>query len=411
MALGRSLLEKLGLHKLRDVEGVAKLEKKVRQEVKFLEKFEAPEKFSKLKKEHISCSNLSHQACIVNQLLLEESPQAVLQPFSIVTTQGEEKKLMVDIVSGRSSSWVKVVARNPRALAVNSLGGAQFGQKNIVDQVKEFVLCAKQNQVLFSPPSVTFVFACGVTRSLRDRLVRRGAEVKGELVSVGDEQDESEESEEESDEDDESLEDEEDVRVDIDAGIDHSRLNLDITAMIAYVSALTNGGCNFTFKEPVLCQQAAWEREKPVKTLLDSLFSGKELLCCHSAMQDFKTILATLGGEGERIRADELIARVTVVDDQESLRSSRLEYSGKINERSRTIFGTGDLLRVVTITANTGFIRAAQGQGVTFAVLTHESRALTEDKQKTAVTLTIGNQEFKSSSKVTSHDMASEMIE
>ena len=39
---------------------------------------------------------------------------------------------------------------------------------------------------------------------LRDRLVRRGAEVKGELVSVGDEQDESEESEEESDEDNES---------------------------------------------------------------------------------------------------------------------------------------------------------------------------------------------------------------
>ena len=55
--------------------------------------------------------------------------------------------------------------------------------------------------------------------------MRRGAEVKGELVSVGDEQEESEESEEESDEDNESLEDEEDVRVDIDAGIDHSRLN------------------------------------------------------------------------------------------------------------------------------------------------------------------------------------------
>ena len=29
IALGRCLLEKLGLHKLRDVEGVAKLEKKV----------------------------------------------------------------------------------------------------------------------------------------------------------------------------------------------------------------------------------------------------------------------------------------------------------------------------------------------------------------------------------------------
>ena len=46
-------------------------------------------------------------------------------------------QLVVDIVSGRSSSWVKIVARNPRALSVNSLGGAQFGQKNIVDQVEQ----------------------------------------------------------------------------------------------------------------------------------------------------------------------------------------------------------------------------------------------------------------------------------
>jgi len=214
-----------------------------------------------------------------------------------------------------------------------------------------------------------------------------GAEVKGELVSVDDEQeDEKSESEEESE--DESLEDEEDIgemAVREEEGIDQSRLNLDITAMVAYVSALTNGGNNFTFKEPVLCQQAAWERERPVKTLLDSVFSGKQLLCCRSAMVDFKTILATLGGEGERARADQLVARVTVVDDQESLRSSQLEHSGKINDRSRTIFGTGDVLKVVTVTANTGFIRAARGQGVTFAVLTHESRALTEDKQRTAL--------------------------
>jgi len=224
--------------------------------------------------------------------------------------------------------------------------------------------------------------------------VKRGVEVKGELVSVEEVQDESSESEEEFDDDDESLEDEEglgDVAVKEEEGIDHSRLNLDITAMIAYVSALTNGGNNFTFKEPVLCQQAAWERERPVKDLLDSAFSGKQLLCCRSAMEDFKTILATLGGEGERARADQLVARVTVVDDQESSRSSQLEHSGKINDRSRTIFGTGDVLKVVTVTANTGFIRAARGQGVAFSVLTHESRALTEDKQRTAVAPTTEN--------------------
>merc|ERR1740129_2529711 len=55
--------------------------------------------------------------------------------------------------------------------------------------------------------------------------------------------------------------------------------------------------------------------------------------------------------------------------------------------RSLAIFATGDALRVVTITANTGFIRAAAGQGVTFATVTHESRALTEDKEKTAAPL------------------------
>lgn len=78
--------------------------------MKFLEKFEAPEKFSKLKKEHISCSNLSHQvlfvktfslllpgwevfphplqiqACIVNQLLLEESPQVTTELLSDLRT-------------------------------------------------------------------------------------------------------------------------------------------------------------------------------------------------------------------------------------------------------------------------------------------------------------------------------------
>ena len=39
------------------------------------------------------------------------------------------------------------------------------------------------------------------------------------------------------------------------------------------------------------------------------------------------------------------------------------------------------------MTANTGFVRAAAGQGVNFAVLTHQSRALTEDKEKSATLL------------------------
>ena len=53
-----------------------------------------------------------------------------------VVETNSKLQLVVDIVSGGGSGcWIKVVARNPRALAVNSQGGAQFGQKNILDQV------------------------------------------------------------------------------------------------------------------------------------------------------------------------------------------------------------------------------------------------------------------------------------
>ena len=32
--------------------------------------------------------------------------------------------------------WIKVVARNPKALDQNSQGGSQFGQRTIIDQVQ-----------------------------------------------------------------------------------------------------------------------------------------------------------------------------------------------------------------------------------------------------------------------------------
>ena len=68
--------------------------------------------------------------------------------------------------------------------------------------------------------------------------------------------------------------------------------------------------------------------------------------------------------------------------------SENCRFLGKIKSRSLAIFATGDNMKVVTVTANNGFIRAAAGQGVTFATVTHESRALTEDKEKTAKDLT-----------------------
>ena len=150
--LGHGLLQKLDNNGLKNVQGIAKLEKKVKQEVKFLEKFEDEITFLKLKKEHISCSNLVHLESFISQIFLVENPTAVMQPFNL-WSKGETnwvifklknvpadgsviKKVVVDIICDKGKTWVKVVARNPRALDLNSQGGNQFGQKSILDQVR-----------------------------------------------------------------------------------------------------------------------------------------------------------------------------------------------------------------------------------------------------------------------------------
>lgn len=55
------------------------------------------------------------------------------------------------------------------------------------------------------------------------------------------------------------------------------RVNLDVTAMIAYVSATANDGANFIFQDKFLNEQAACERKNPVKKTLDKYFKGKSV--------------------------------------------------------------------------------------------------------------------------------------
>jgi hypothetical protein len=91
--------------------------------------------------------------------------------------------------------------------------------------------------------------------------------------------------------------------------------------------------------------------------------TGKSLFCCESAIKDFKSIVSTLGGPGEVGRANELLTHVTVVPNMVSPRTEgQLKFGGKIKQRSLAVFGTGDALRAVTVSANEGFIRAAKSQ-------------------------------------------------
>ncbi|KAK3861487.1 hypothetical protein Pcinc_032559 [Petrolisthes cinctipes] len=164
------------------------------------------------------------------------------------------------------------------------------------------------------------------------------------------------------------------------------KLNLDVTAMIAYVSSTANGGANFVFKEKLLSEQAKWERKYPVKETLEAYFKGRELMACQEAVDHFMTIIGNIGGPEEQARAKDLVARLTVVPGSDFLKN-KVHLGGKVRELARMVFGTGHVHRAITVSSNGNFVRSAAQQGVNLAVLFHQARALTEIRECTASSL------------------------
>ena len=94
-----------------------------------------------------------------------------------------------------------------------------------------------------------------------------GAFLGGSIVNISEEDNSDEYLSSDSDEEEsivssDEFEAEEDE--DIENGVDDIRVNLDITAMIAYVSAMTNGRYGFQFQEKILMEQSEWERQRKI---------------------------------------------------------------------------------------------------------------------------------------------------
>ena len=403
---GQNILAQL--QPLRSIDGCDKLARKVGAELKFLQKLQR--KPHTLKEDHLRSSNMESLQAIANTLSAAEDAAAVLAAFSCPES-GE--RVVVDVVAAGGAEWIKVVSRNPAALQRVSLGQGEFGQKSTQEQAERYLAVAEGNRHYFRPPAVRFVFSAGVGRRLAERLRARGVRVSGECIDddqLGVTAVCSDDSDSESSEYEMEPESSPWVRDDGPAGEEipanssttttaaaaalgalspDSGLNLDVTAMLAYVSNLTNGHSHAEFSEPVLSQQAAWERETPVRPALDRLFSGRRLICCRSAERAFVSIVNTVGGASEQQRARQLLERVRVVEDLTAPATALLEARGKVRGRSAAVFGTGEALRIPTVTANTGFVRAAAGQGVKLTALTHGSRALTEAKELPATTTAV----------------------
>lgn len=128
----------------------------------------------------------------------------------------------------------------------------------------------------FQAPSVRFAFAQRIDEQLTDELRAAGVEV----TLIDDMHAEATS--------DAKLADDQDATVvrprmavpelnDFEAVRRVATLNLDVTTMLAYISAMTNGSADWEFPEAVLTEQALWERQSPVKAVLDSVFEGETL--------------------------------------------------------------------------------------------------------------------------------------
>ncbi|XP_042868580.1 UPF0415 protein C7orf25 homolog isoform X2 [Penaeus japonicus] len=440
---GVDLLQRISKLNERSVDGASKLRRRVQAEIKCLTKKLEDE--SELKEEHIQCSNLGQLEALADVASEVADVTGVLRTFSI----GGVEKIVVDVVADKGRKWIKVILRNPKALHLAFITRGRGASKPLDKVAEDFLICAELNQIFYSPPKVEFWFCSGVSEGLAKCLEDSGVLVKGTRIpdeelglpdysmpdsDTDSENCSSEDYSEESEGDSCSEENQEICRPNdinfpdsrtientldlkecstptknISKGSDESStshdpdcqsennsirksskeittVNLDVTAMIAYVSATSNGQAHFWFQDRFLTEQAEWERKNPVKKVLDGYFEGRELMACQEAVDHFTEIVNIIGGEGEKSRAKELVSRLTIVPGQDPFQE-RVKLGGKVRLLSRMIFGTSEAHRAVTVTSNQQFVRSVENQGIRPAVFFHEPRALTEQKQDTAVPL------------------------
>lgn len=350
--VGKKLYTDLDL--LKNVQGVAKIQKKILSEVSTLEK-------KQITIHHILCSNLIHYEHFVK--ILKETKDIHCVDFPIKRRGDRKASVRVDIVANDGCTWIKVIARNPKALNDIAFGRSNYGAKSILDHAKCYIEAAKDNQYFFKSPEVIFDFANEIDEELERSLeqINISVRINGRRKEYNVET--------------------------TDSVVFMNKLNLDVTTMMAFVSNLTCETCDCSFKEPILKEQAQREKIAPTKRFLDQTFDGKELIACETATNSFLDILSTVGGRNETLRASQLLKMITVLPDLSENEENtywsdhKLKMGKKITKRTFKIITFGMFHKAITVTANKGAVEAAKKQGIFIPAVIHEARALTEQKQ------------------------------
>ena len=393
------------LAKVSGVENMPRLLKKVLAEQSFLascaKEGAAPEKTA----QRLHSSNLGVYKGTFD--VLRSGVHGIVAVNRIFANEDRTVNVDVDVVCGNGSNWVKVKTTTCAQLTHSLRGTHRFGEKSIVDVAEDMSVVACDAEANFGRPSCFIVLtAPDVTAAMVER-VREAVQhtrvyvlalrelpgvvnkhvhtcvrekVMGELAEeLGAGMD----SEGEGDGDDDDPWDS--MHQGLHPAIDPvyvKRVNLDITAMFALTSDLTNGSNGFTFPDhKVLNQQATDDRRAAVLPVLQKYLAGKYVMVCQTVVREFNAIVEQVAGAEEKKRAIELLASLHVVPDAPTPRAQALAESGRIKPRQKVVFGTGATYGAVTLTANVQFVQASGDQGCAFVVFIHPARALTERKR------------------------------
>lgn len=108
---------------------------------------------NQLKINHILCSNLVHFAYLVHILSQTERVEGVDYPIKM--SGNHKSTTRIDIVADGGRTWIKVIARNPKALNDIAFGRSNYGTKSILDHAISYIDGAKDNQCCFQNPNVS----------------------------------------------------------------------------------------------------------------------------------------------------------------------------------------------------------------------------------------------------------------
>uniref|UniRef100_A0A0R3QKR9 WD repeat domain-containing protein 83 n=1 Tax=Brugia timori TaxID=42155 RepID=A0A0R3QKR9_9BILA len=357
-----------------DMEGIDKYKKKLKTEMKFLTALkDLP--ISKLKK-YLETSNITHLQGLLN-VAKKHSCCAFYKSFAVPQ---RKLKREVDLVVDGGAKWVKVVSRNVRGLAMDFIGAGGSANRSVMEQAQDYIEMAQIHPYFFKIPKIIFEFVRGVPDLLQHKLESFGIEVIGDTMDINAfvklPTDFSAYDSDDIYDCPSSFP--EDKCLNVNDCIVHT-VNLDISTVFALISSLTHkNGANYNYASRLLNAQAALERKKPALPPLLKAIKGAKLIICRTAYDAVQSILSTVAGPKETMRAKKLFGKVEIVEDKLSERAAKLKLSDRISQRSKIIFGSGDYYKAVTVTANRHFVYAAAHQGIHFAVFVHESRAMVD---------------------------------